>query len=240
MNEKSIIFSGPMVRAILDGRKTQTRRPIIKIKKWGKVREFGLSSTRGYAWQCRDQQGRLHDLTTDRLLALGPWQVGNRLWVRETWAAKAWSQHECSKVGCADAATHPTWIEYGERIRAIYRASYSYPKDSGPWTPSVQMPRWASRITLEVAGVRVERLQDISEDDVAAEGVSFHVSPEGKPLLRVTGNHPPSDYYRRGDRPLQFIRAHFASLWDSINGKRHPWSSNPWVWVIEFGRMFDE
>ena len=92
--------------------------------------------------------------------------------------------------------------------------AYSNESDLKPWRPSIFMPRAASRITLKVTGVRVERLQDISEEDAQAEGVDF------LPLAPAALTH----------------RTSYSGLWDKINGKKHPWSSNPWVWCIEFRR----
>jgi hypothetical protein len=174
MKERPILFSGPMVRAILDGRKTQTRRAIRPPMPWRDGWGVGLGE-----YNC-------------------PYgQPGDRLWVRETWAPKQWEKGAC------------------------YRATGDL-LDTGhcQWRPSIHMPRWASRITLEVIGVRVERLQDISEADAEAEGCE---------PLPMCGGPEVGGYncYQSG----------FELLWGSINGKLAPWSSNPWVWVVEFQRI---
>lgn len=188
MTERPILFSGPMVRAILAGRKTQTRR-LVKPQP-----EQGI-------WKC----GR-------SCLALGnappppdgyerwcPYGLpGDRLWVRECWRELGSGQGADGKI-----PTYPVPVGYA--------ADRGY---SGPWRPSIHMPRWASRLTLEVVGVRVERLHDISEADAQAEGCA--------PMLT---HADPS------------AREQFESLWDSINGKRATWASNPWVWVVTFRRL---
>ena len=183
MREMPILFYAPMVRALLAGTKTQTRR-IIK--------------PQHLAFFNQDAAAMLSDWN-ERPLPYG--QPGDRLWVRETFAR-------------IDGQTRP-WIE------TDYKATYTHGDRLGDtlgikkrWTPSIHMPRHASRITLEVTGVRVERLQDISEADAIAEGVrnSLHL-PGGR-----------------------FARENFAHLWWTINGDGS-WESNPWVWVIEFKRV---
>ncbi len=172
MKERPILFSGPMVRAILEGRKTQTRR-VIKNR------------------------------------TVPPYQVGNLLWVREAWQdwCPLWRGQWCG---------HGTQEGMAQEHSVVYRAdnfirngSVEMVKSMPPkkWRPSIFMPRWASRLTLEVVSIRSERLQDITEEDAEAEGAD---------CLGLGG---------------------FASLWDSINGKKHPWASNCWVWVIGFKRV---
>ena len=167
MKERPILFSGPMVRAILDGRKTQTRRPYNP--KAGFPREDGeVTPTTADAW------------TDYGPCPLG--QPGDRLWVRETW-----TQNTSGVV----------W----------YRAD-GHPIADGLWRPSIHMPRWASRITLEITHVWVERVQDITEDGAIREG-----------MVRV-------------DRcsPFQMFR----DTWQSIYGT---WDANPFVWAVEFRRV---
>lgn len=200
MTERPILFSGEMVRAILEGRKTQTRR-VIKPQfnhKWGSGVPHGY-----------DKFGVHVDIPLiDPHPMFGGWaylfcpygKAGDRLWVRETWA----------QLCEADELT-------GE-CDVAYRAD-DWPEDeSGPdyktntWRPSIFMPRWASRITLEIEQVSVQRVQDIGDSSCEAEGVSLaNASIPG------------------------YLRKRFQILWDSINAKRgFPWSSNPWVWVISF------
>lgn len=189
MAERPILFSAPMVRAILEGRKTQTRR-VLDVER--------MQNRRG----TRDCDGWHPGDVEDpdwRRLAGEHWSPygshGDLIWVRETW------QHE--NGSCDDHRC-------GQPTHIYYLATETYP-ESMRWRPSIFMPRWASRISLRVVSVRVERLQDISESDAQAEGIGSPVTRDCK-------------------------RPKFEKLWDTINAKRAPWSSNPWVWVIEFER----
>ena len=184
--EKPILFSGEMVRAILDGRKTQTRR-VVKQKHIPFVENI--------------LNGFLDGKWNQRPLPYG--KPGDLLWVRETWAH------------------NPEWT------KPAYRADWKTPDAAiktmdTKWRPSIFMPRWASRLTLRVLDVRVERVQEISEADAKAEGVN----------LATWELH-----HRRDDSISLSIAAieEFKHLWDSINAKRgYSWDSNPWVWVVEF------
>jgi len=175
MKERPILFSGAMVRALLDGSKTQTRRavkgaPLDWLEMYGFTPEFVANSGNG---MCRYGQ------------------PGDRLFVRETWL---------KTNPFSDGGLHT----YG------YRATDEAEFPDAIWKPSIHMPRIASRITLEITSVRVERLQDISEADAQAEGV--YTDPAC----------PAYDAYQ--------------TLWDQINGP-DSWAENPWVWVIEFKRV---
>ncbi|MBW7932469.1 MAG: hypothetical protein H3C62_02410 [Gemmatimonadaceae bacterium] len=134
---------------------------------------------------------------------------GDRLWVRETFQYEAktdafeWDVRNCIIRYRATEPGAGPWLTAEDDI-------------SDAWRPSIHMPRWASRLTLEVTGVRVERVQDISEEDAKAEGSTV-------PWM-----------YKATQEPVATHRAAFARLWDSINAKRAPWSSNPWVWVVAF------
>lgn len=238
-NERPIIFSGEMVRAILYGRKTQTRRiPSPYNSSFGSApREYwrhadfsrafvdGKSSPAQYLHvPCHTENpGECEQCdifgwpgSTHRLWPSGYRGYSDsfsdfyRLWVRETWRT------------VYDGAGKE-WIEFYE--------SGSFPRDSrekeygcGPWRPSIFMPRKASRITLALVKVRVERLQDITEEDAKAEGAMFF---DGRPVNHHGWRHDYADVFPTA-------KASFANLWDKINGKKHPWASNPWVWVIEF------
>lgn len=199
MRERPILFSGPMVRAILEGRKTQTRRVMTPQPD---------DSTPGY-WAWSPRKG----VSSGKVGAYvwGPYGVsGDRLWVRETYRLRADQDHK-------------------KPIEDWWKSGASWYEADGPCTPSgcgggagklrpsIHMPRWASRLTLEVTGVRVEQLNKISEDDAKAEGVDPYEWPGGPANPHAVGA--------------------FRELWDRINGKRHPWSSNPWVWVVEFKRI---
>lgn len=199
MKERPILFSAPMVRAILAGTKTQTRR-VVKPRK---DPDYGCELSPG------EIAGDEH---AARLCPYG--QPGDRLWVRETFA----------KI---DGQTQP-WIE------TDYRATYTHGDRLGDtlglkkrWTPAIHMPRAASRISLEITAVRVERLQDISEAAAKAEGV--HRNIDGLWSGGVWKHLAQPNRY--GD-PCNA----FCDLWASINGGES-WDANPWVWVVEFKRV---
>lgn len=191
MKERPILFSAPMVRAILDGRKTQTRRVILP-------QPYFVEET-------ETQQGEdcMRWRSGDKPDWPGPCdspygEPGDRLWVRETFATGI--------PGCPGGIT--------------YRADHFDPRGDGPanpirWTPSIFMPRGVSRITLEVAEVRVQQLQDITEDDARAEGAETE--------------------WRQATHPAKTYRGGFASLWDAINaGRGFSWGKNPWVRAVTF------
>lgn len=204
VKERPILFSGPMVAAILDGRKTQTRRVITNER----VKVFAP----GYA----DDR--------ERILGMCPHgRVGDHLWVREKWA-----DADCMYQGHLNDV--PGTIAYFADKSAIQYDSPT-PRQIGPidlaswnWNvlkprPSIFMPRWASRITLEITNVRVERLQDITVKDIVAEGVQ---PISGKVYSRGCGVYVEE----------------WIDGWDAINAKRgHSWDSNPFVWVIEFKKV---
>ena len=204
MAEKPILFSGPMVRAILAGRKTQTRRVVKGLgKRWPLVnlRLVGGGQDTDYSGRFDDPYSWGWPYAEDGVHApLGSWlewcpygKPGDSLWVREAWARTT----VCGQP----------WI--------VYRTADTRTDYGGPWKPGIHMPRHACRLELEVTAVRVQRLQAISEDDAAAEGVEpLLVPPDG-------GSAPYAEGYR--------------VLWDSLNDARgFGWIENPWVWVVEF------
>lgn len=191
MRDRPILFSGEMVRAILDGRKTQTRRAV-------KPQPDFVAGNEKIVARFTPDDCRLGRL--GKAIQCPHGQPGDRLWVRETFADE----------GCRM-----------RREDCYYRADGECDLQGGRWTPSIHMPRWASRITLEITGVRVERLQDISEEDAIAEG---------PPGLKFPA--PPGSFWVTDDGR----RKAFRSLWESINGPES-WKQNPWVWVIEFKRL---
>ena len=204
MKERPILFTAPMARALLDGTKTQTRR-VVKPEGAHHLFQFrGTTAAKGadeptgeWAW-CGSER------VVNKHIYCPYGKPGDRLWVRETWQAVSGNDR------ARHIMTHPRpdrgWLEYAATPRADEPAY--------KWRPSIHMPRWASRIMLEVTGVRVERLQDISEADAMAEGVTA-----GK--------------YTGLDRA--YARA-YSDLWEQINGPGS-WDANPWVWVIEFKRF---
>lgn len=187
MKERPILFSAPMVRAIIDGNKTQTRRV---------AKEFNdRPNLDGILARFPNQKGCRHG------------EPGDRMWVRETWAV----QHEYDAAAPSEIGASARW-------------HYAATEDLGGLRkrPSIFLPRRGSRITLEITGVRVERLQSISERDARAEGIT-----DGGCL--TCGNPEPCGCVN----PNPDARDAFAWLWQSINGK-NSWHVNPWVWVIEF------
>lgn len=211
MKERPIIFSAPMVRAILDGRKTQTRR-VVKLTDSGRVKESGSPRN----WHLDDPHA---------VMACPYGVPGDRLWVRETWQAFFADEVPASRPrGPRHTMGIPAQPERESFV--FYRADgdLSHPEDGSEaiWLSPLHMPRWASRLTLEIVSVRVERVQEISEEDARAEGVRVWEEWQSRDLPAVLNMHDPRDAY--------------AQLWDSINAKRAPWESNPWVWVIEFRR----
>ncbi|RAH33216.1 hypothetical protein DOT37_02980 [Pantoea agglomerans] len=216
MRERPIIFNADMVRAVLDGRKTQTRRIVNGVPSSHDFHGWVLSST-----STKDEGKACWAIGKSPLLnkpirVRCPFgEVGDRLWVRETWMPDAprdgtWGDVEF--YGCKGSPLSMIPKRYRKPEHCIHRASWEGIEMVG-WTPSIHMPRWASRITLEITGVRVERLQDISEQDAAAEGASTELSLIGE------------KHYLG-----------YRSLWKSIYGA-DSWQSNPWVWVIEFKRV---
>lgn len=207
MRERPIPFSAPMVRAILAGDKTQTRRVIAN-------RSRAFSNTimvdEGDGWwphASDDCESHICYDGNERPIACPYGIAGDRLWLRETWAAP----HNCDYL-------KPSEIDSDWRIR------YAATEDLGGLRkrPSIFMPRWASRITLEITGVRVEQLQAISEADAMAEGIH-------KPLGSQFWHADPSANILPGDTPQWAYR----NLWESIRG-HGSWAANPWVWVVEF------
>lgn len=207
VRERGILMSGDMVRAILDGTKSQTRR-VVKFPahvsqkncvpmRWEEQPE---------AWRLAGQYGG-QQLICSRTDDVGVWAIqgpygepGDRLWIRETWCP------------------YPK--------KPIYRADYGAftpLRDGfgGPWKPSIYMPRRASRLTLEITDVRVQRLQEISQADAKAEGAQI-----------------PEIIYPDSPREAYVYAENFRLIWDSLNKKRgHGWDTNPFVWAISFRRI---
>lgn len=212
MADRGILFSAPMVRALLAGRKTQTRRILNPQPETflvgGAECEVSAVQVDGEA-RPRVATGRV--LTRQTL----PHAVGDRLWVRETWA----------KVGDAEDDVHAC---PDLRVHAYYRADAACPEHQ-PWRPSIFMPRWASRITLIVEDVRVERLQDISEADVLADGAPL--DPDHRDTT-ADGSNP---HMCIGEHPWvsQSPRLWYHRLWDSLNGAG-AWDANPWIVAVTF------
>lgn len=228
MKEHGILFTDEMVRAILDRRKTQTRRLV-------KLREFGPSTTPGYDWTFRDRRALWNDVSTAGLLARCPYGAPGDLWVRETW-------------GQADS-NHDEWSFHRGKAReglpVLYRADECWrdEPDDAYWRPSILMPRWACRLVLEVTDVRVERLQDITEEDARAEGMHWRdAGPDkwGNPLPGWSWRSPhpvDMDPEKGWEHCLGTARFCFGNLWNSVTPSGARWGDRPWVWVISFRRV---
>ncbi|OVE45700.1 hypothetical protein CBW21_22155 [Chromobacterium violaceum] len=225
MKERPILFSAPMIRALLAGTKKQTRCTIKgepDLVRWSPIAISGVSG-----WE--DEHGRPIRCPYGHL--------GDRLWVREKWRIGAWDADRgmfaldycdgprkewllpmATAVEEANEVFERLWIECSDELDAKGAThdadgQYSWRPGESPlrWRPSIHMPRWASRILLEITDVRVERLQDISEEDAVAEGGPV-------------------------DHPNGTARGWFEQLWEKLNGAGS-WDANPWVWVIEFKRI---
>lgn len=202
MNERPIAFSAPMVRALLAGTKTQTRR-VAKPRRKPSLLEPGAWSD-DYVLAPGNREWLMRDCPYG--------QPGDQLWVRETWATPPY--FDLVRPSDLQVGTSIYYVADGKESLGRHNELSSEATRSLPefWTrrPSIHMPRWASRITLEITGVRVERLQEISASDALAEGVTHS-----------TLNDP---------------RVEYRWLWESIYGEGS-WNLNPWVWVIEFRKV---
>lgn len=217
MKERGMIFNAEMVRAILDGRKTQTRRPI----KWKQTRFTEIAERDdGLLWPWAEDCERGGDIW----FACPFGEVGDRIWVRETWATLG-DEKSAARIYRASCEQRPG--DYGLWSipdNADWKPHTENQKFEGAWRPSIHMPRWASRITLEIADVRVEHLNAINESDAQSEGVA-----------QLRGGF--WKHYQPGWTEYQIsARGSFVTLWKSIYGEES-WAANPWVWVIEFKRI---
>lgn len=232
MKQRPMLFTGPMVRATLDGRKGQTRRIMNPqpegeprpLEQWshGIARACGKSPTDDEIKQHVEKlRGRVFPFTTgysDGLVSYPcPYgRPGDQLWIRETWGAHfMYDDVKPSEIYHEDGDS--LWCRATSDDKPI--SGRCVGSQRGKWRPSIFMPRWASRILLEITDIRVERLQAISQDDCRAEG--------------CPGGHDSIPDYGYSATP----REHFEWIWESINGKGSFYAANPFVWVIEFKRV---
>lgn len=220
--ERPILFSGPMVRALLDGRKTQTRRAVKPMRS----QEFLTPELLAAAPSAKmvDGWAGLEHPKGGPLTAIRcPYGVpGERLWVRETWGLNHYEYERGPIPKVRPADLEDQYLAYAateidSEIRNELR-----------WRPSIHMPRWACRLVLEITDVRVERLHEITEADAISEGADQYAS---------------STKLRR-DRPYDaslngIYREGFSELWEAINGAGS-WDANPWVWAVSFRVLSDE
>ena len=220
VKERPILFSAPMVRAILDGRKTVTRRALNAQA----MKNIGYGVRLG---ECHElpTEGPLHPNSVDYYNDFCPFgQPGDRLWLRETWYCDHFEVQKGPYLQPADMHDLDQSREDGELVYAADGLA-PYEQEQPTWKPSIHMPRWASRILLEITDVRVERLQDISEEQAKAEGVRLYTDhSELGDWWHVEGIETYSADPRKS----------FELLWSSVGGD---WNANPWVWVVEFKRV---
>lgn len=200
MKERPILMNAAMVRAILEGRKSQTRRPY----------SGPLLAVHEGRPLCQAKDGVYRK-------PVAPWSVGDRLWVRETWRIDGVGRKSAIEFGGGDPSLFKNLSFFAD-------CEFDHGLKPGPWIPSIHMPRWASRIALEVMGVRVERVQDITEAGARSEGVP----PSWLDVNWETVNANAAPTFRQG----------FARTWSEIFATRGlGWAANPWVWVVEFRRI---
>ncbi|EDS6805966.1 morphogenetic protein [Salmonella enterica subsp. enterica serovar Legon] len=223
MKERGMIFNAEMVRAILEGRKTQTRRPVKP--------QPELTERSGFSWNGVVFGSGSDDRETNRNFAhvkcpFG--KPGDRIWVRETFQGPLFDYEQMqSYLEDSSKFEKPEFCQYAADGKP---APEYYDADDNlhcGWCPSIHMPRWASRITLEIIDVRVERLHSISERDALREGL-FQLPASGRYCLQ-----PGMQYFGMASHSAKEV---YSWLWASIYGEES-WAANPWVWVIEFKRV---
>jgi hypothetical protein len=215
VKDKPILFSSTLATAIDLGEKTQTRRLMNPQPR--RVNSVGPFRAAGWKWK----QVEFFEPCLDLILRCPYGEVGDRLYVRE-------SVLLCDLFGnpCKPAAANCAYYRDGGHLlrrTGKYTAAHRHESetkwpDGAKWTPSILAERWTSRLTVEVTDIRAERLHDISDEDMRAEGIGFYMRSIGWKR----------EYSLRGS---------FRVLWDKINGKRCPWDSNPWLWVLTFRKV---
>lgn len=221
MRERPILFSGPMVRAILEGRKTQTRRVV---KPQPDTTSDGFARVKIGPHTHSGPTAYLLEKLAQFSCPFG--QPSDRLWVRETWAPMCRVADPYCECETPEAIAAHHYVEYRADTDNPYPGDWPAEEareneDAPRWRPSIHMPRPVARLLLDITGVRIERLCQISQDDALAEGIEYRGDriQDG----RMTGPNGKS------------LTGEFRDLWDALNAKRgHGWDANPWVWVIEF------
>lgn len=244
VKERPILFSGPMVRAAIrkESPKTQMRRvvksPAKNMQNLGikciQHREPGDPWYRDHVWSMRNRNGAWADYTHDKFMEKCPYGVPcDRLWVREAW------QDTTENCHCDG----PCYCDHSKDI--IYRADAKDP-EKYDWRPSIHMPRKACRLILEITGIRVERVQDISQEDAIAEGATCQTLDGPHPVIRWMMDWPKEKEWWAG-LSLPTAQMAFANYLCRLHdGKKflskpdNIWTRNPWVWVIEFRRLDNE
>lgn len=232
MTDRPILFSAPMVRALLGGRKTQTRR-VLKPQPYSAESLVSYDRNSGKWMSCEPSPA------TGGTRQMDPWRplrikIGDRLWVREKFIPDppsddpCWDNHTCSYVefsGCGSRIANVPPALRGPAF-CIYAADPKWSAGNDiDWRPSIHMPRWASRLTLIVTDVRVERMQAISEADAVAEGC-FKGKASGRVFANEAAMHLGGDEWANA-------RDWYADTWEAINGAG-AWDANPWVAAYTF------
>jgi hypothetical protein len=217
MTEHPIIFSGPMVRAIIEGRKTQTRRVVKRTRA---------------SWQLEDVPATWCPYG----------QIGDLLWVRETWRFLGVDMNRHGRTHWVEDAVVQYKDETRRTVEVDWEIGEAELRRHNRWRPSIHMPRWASRLTLRITDVRVQRVQEISEEDADQEGIPRNWC--GNDFTGWTpGDHGylgPGEFGSEDATDGYYVtgREAFSQWWDSINAKRgYSWEANPWVWAISFERI---
>ncbi len=217
MSDKPILMSAPMIRALLDGSKTQTRRLLYAPRK---MKADGALPKSRYYPDFPAPSGGLTQIYT--LSGASNIAVGDRLWVKETWRTSKFAD-ELKPSQLMGRGYSRLWYEADGRDNC---------DQHGKIRVSIHMPRWASRLTLTVTGVRVERLQDISEADAEAEGVE-RVDYHGEQAWKSYETYPDGSRHPHSSVPNRLASISYRELWNSINGP-DAWEQNPWVVALTF------
>jgi hypothetical protein len=253
VKERPILMAAPMVLRTLDGKKGQTRRPIrwrpysddtaINLAFSGlEVGNYctGVPSS-GWVLQSRGGGGCWNDRTKREFCPYG--DVGDHLYVRETWRAEERESDSVDGVAfAADGAFRP--IESTREAADRWVEAYDNGRHGAAWRPSIHMPRWASRLVLEITEVRVQRVQDISAEDAIAEGLTALTKDGGRTVkygIPDRDGWPGNDDHGWHWHEWEVDpRKAFAKLWDSVNPERVGWAANPWVFAISFRKVGTE
>lgn len=210
MKERGLICKDDEVSAILDGRKTVMRRPVTSMNGFGRITRVSEGS-RGYSVACTDTKGVVHDIAYHEACDHGPFGVpGDRLWVKEIYKVRIAHHFEY------EAGGEPLVVP-GSRVPGRWSLPAWYESVASERSAN-SMPRWASRILLEVVSVRIERLHAITEEDARREGM-------GRDGVLATGSS------------RTYFRSAFENTWGRHYTKRHAWAENPFVWRVEFRRV---
>lgn len=220
VKERPILFSTPMIKAILEGRKTVTRRIVDidhelanDVSKWG----YSIFTPEGHISARTKQKTETGHRYGEKFIKLKYGKPGDVLWVRETW----------SKIHYEGVDENPTYI---------FKADWTGDAVKGIWKPSIHMPRVACRLRLEIVSITVERLQDITEEDAIKEGIE--PDPLGPNSMDGGVVYPGLRFYNYADVGYRYVKPleSFQSLWTKINGAES-WNANPWVWRLSFRKL---